>query len=378
MRQPKPWFYASKSAWYVEHHAKKIRLGSHPEGAPPPKKSATGWNVPSSILDAFYKLMATDPANLPKPDKLQVRVLCDLFLEHSKTNHANDTYVNYKHFLQSFCDSYGTMLAADIKPFHVSRWLDAHPKWNGGRRHGIIAVRSAFSWADKEGVLSPTPLRKLKAERANRRTRILTPAEVGEITGAIRDEAFRQFMKAMLQTGCRPSEVARVTAKNVDLDAGIWRLDQHKTAKKTHKPRIIYLTQEMVDLSKQLMEKHPEGPLFQCPRGKNGFTRQNIRCRFRRLRAKLPHLKHFVAYNCRASYATHALMNGVGVAQVAELLGHADTTMVSRHYAYLAEQTKYMRDAALKAVGGYLPGRRLCHASRVLSSLFSVFEERGS
>ena len=65
MRQPKPWFRASKSAWYVELHAKKIRLGSHPDGAPPPKKTASGWNPPPAILDAFYKLMSSDPANLP-------------------------------------------------------------------------------------------------------------------------------------------------------------------------------------------------------------------------------------------------------------------------------------------------------------------------
>jgi len=39
MRQPKPWFRTSKNAWYVEHRFRKVRLGPHPEGAPPPKAS---------------------------------------------------------------------------------------------------------------------------------------------------------------------------------------------------------------------------------------------------------------------------------------------------------------------------------------------------
>jgi hypothetical protein len=33
--------------------------------------------------------------------------------------------------LQDFCDLYGTLLAPDLKPLHVSRWLDSHPDWKG-------------------------------------------------------------------------------------------------------------------------------------------------------------------------------------------------------------------------------------------------------
>lgn len=349
MRQPKPWFRSSKNAWYVEHRFKKVRLGLHPEGAPPPKKTKAGWNAPKEILDAFYKLMATDPANLPRPDKLLAATVCDLFLDHSQKHHAPETYANYRHFLQAFVATYGRSVAADLKPFHVSRWLDDHPTWVGGRRHAVIAVKRAFSWAEQQGILSPNPLRTLKADRVKRRTRVLTKAELDEILAAIRDRQFREFMQAMLETGCRPSEVARVTAANVDLVVGVWVFSEHKTAKKTHKPRVVYLTPAMVELSRRLMEQYPEGPLFRGPRGKAAFTPQNIRCRFRRLRAKLPHLKHFVCYNVRHTYATNALVKGVAVAEVAELLGHSSTEMVSRTYGHLAEQVAHMREAARKA-----------------------------
>src|SRR5207253_2909913 len=138
--QPKPWYRASKSAWYVEHNLKQVRLGEHTDGAPPPKKSKSGWNAPQPILDAFYKLMASDPANLPKPEKILAAQLCDLFLEHSQKQHAPDTYANYKYFLQSFIDAHGRTPAAELKPFHVTKWLDDHPKWKGARRHAVIAV----------------------------------------------------------------------------------------------------------------------------------------------------------------------------------------------------------------------------------------------
>lgn len=281
--------------------------------------------------------MATGSDSLPKPAQVLAAVVCDLFLDHSQTHHSPDTFTNYRHFLRSFCQRCGRTPAAELKPFHVTRWLDAHPKWKGARRHAIVAVKRAFAWAEQEGLIVTHPLRTLKAGRAKRRTRVLSPGEIGEIMAAIRDQPFRDFVRAMLETGCRPSEVARVTAAEVNLAAGVWAFAEHKTAKKTHKPRVVYLTPHMVELSRALIAKRPDGPLFRVPRG-TAFTRQAIRCRFRRLRAKLPHLKPFVCYNLRHTFATQPLVNGVGVAQVAELLGHTSTEMVSHTYGHLAGQ----------------------------------------
>ena len=101
-----------------------------------------------------------------------------------------------------------------------------------------------------------------------------------------------------------------------------------------------------------LAAAHPEGALFRGPRGGRPFSRNNVRCRFRRLREKLPHLKGVVAYCYRHTFATEALVNGVGVAQVAELLGHTSTEMVSTHYGHLTEKVAHLREAARKAVGG--------------------------
>ena len=44
------------------------------------KKSKAGWTPPPQILDAFYELMATDPANLPKAEDILTSQVCDLFL----------------------------------------------------------------------------------------------------------------------------------------------------------------------------------------------------------------------------------------------------------------------------------------------------------
>jgi integrase len=145
--------------------------------------------------------------------------------------------------------------------------------------------------------------------------------------------------------------VRRVTAAHVNLELGVWVFKEHKSAKRTGRPRIIYLTPAMVELTRRLVGEYPEGPLFRGPRSKRGFTRNGVRCRFRRLREKLPQLSGVISYTMRHSFATQALVRGVGIAQVAELMGHVDTSMVSQHYAHLAGNVQHMREAAKKAAG---------------------------
>src|SRR6185295_8288472 len=107
----------------------------------------------------------------------------------------------------------------------------------------------------------------------------------------------------------------------------------------------------MLTLTKQQMAKHQTGPLFPNSRGKQ-FLCNAWRCRFRRLRQRFPSLRGVVAYSCRHTYATNSLVNGVGIAQVAELMGHTDATMVARVYGHLAQNVGHMRQAAAQATQG--------------------------
>jgi integrase len=351
MRPRKPWYRASKKKWFVEIDGRKVPLGRHPEGAPPPKKGKNGWNAPSEIMTAFFKLMASDPTILPRAEEIKVCQVCDLFLDWSAKHHKPETYAWYLHFLQSFSNLHGLLGAAELKPLHVTRWLDAHKAWKGGQRNAVIAVKRAFNWAHSEGLLPSNPLAGVKKPRQKARTRIITPQERKEILEAIKDEAFRLFVFAMQETGARPGEVRKVTAADVDLELGIWVLTEHKTEHKTGRPRVIYLNEAMLELTRRLVELHPEGPLFRGSRSKKGYSSNGVRCRFRNMRKKLPHLKDVIASAYRKSFATDALEKGVGIAQVAELLGHVDTKMVSRHYSQLSQRVQHLRDMAAKATG---------------------------
>jgi integrase len=292
---------------------------------------------------------AREEAARADPRAILAREVCDRFLVATKKSVEARTFAWYRNYLQSFCDLHGGVRAADLRPLHLTGWLDRHPGWKSSRRHAVIAVKRCFGWAENEGVIDKSPFRAVKKPPVGRRDRILSAEEKREILEAIRDRPFRQFVFALYETGCRPSEVARVTAANFDAARSVWVFDEHKTRKRTGKPRIVYLTPAMVELTGELVKQYPTGPLFRGNRNKKGFTRNGIRCRFRRLRAKLPHLRGVVSYTARHTYCTEALANGVGVMEVAELLGHKGTAMVEAHYAHLDQKTQHMLDAAKRA-----------------------------
>jgi integrase len=282
------------------------------------------------------------------PGALSAAQVCDKFLTFSQAEHHPDTYAWHLFYLQKFCDRHGTRPSNALIPHHLTEWIAAHPTWKGAKRHAKSVVKRAFSWALGEGLVSKSPFADVVVGKVGKRTRILSKDEREQILGVIREQRFREFVVALQETGCRPGEVATVTAADADLTLGVWVLKKHKTAKKTGKPRVVYLTPTMVDLTRRLIVQFPTGPLFRGRRGQP-LTRQAIRLRFRNLRSKLPKLEHFCAYSYRHTYCTDALVNGVGIAHVAELMGHTSTEMVASVYSKLSQQIAHMREAAARA-----------------------------
>ena len=219
MHQPKPWFRASKNAWYVQIGRRQVSLG---------KDEAEAHR-------RFYRLMAEeglDQARRPTAD-IQVAVLCDLYLDHSRRHHAPATYEWYRTYLQDFCDRYGGLGVAALRPLHVTRWLEAHGWGQSTRRGAIAIIKRVLSYALAEGYIREDPLRSLKKPPMQRREKILSAEEQQALFDATADQSFRDFLTALQETGARPGEVSSVTAADVDLEEGLWVLHAHKARAKT-------------------------------------------------------------------------------------------------------------------------------------------------
>ena len=141
----------------------------------------------------------------------------------------------------------------------------------------------------------------------------------------------------------------KVTAEDVDFDSGVWIL-KGKTTVRTGKDRVIYLTPKLKELTRRLVAKYPEGPIFRNEDG-NPWNRQAVNCRFRRKKNRKndPLDRDITAYIYRGTWATDALEAGVPDATVAELMGHSGTAILHKHYSKLREKRDHLRQQAEKA-----------------------------
>ena len=157
------------------------------------------------------------------------------------------------------------------------------------------------------------------------------------------DPKFRPLLQGALETGCRYSELARLTV--ADFHIARQRNSRGETIEvgtiavrksKKSKPRHVMLTQQGADFFQrhclgraghELMFTHDGGRIW-------GRSDQ---CRL--MQAACDHAQitpPITFHGARHTWASHAVMNGVPLMVVAKNLGHRDTRMVEFHYGHLA------------------------------------------
>jgi integrase len=134
----------------------------------------------------------------------------------------------------------------------------------------------------------------------------------------------------------------------VDLARGLAVLNEHKTAKKTGRPRLIQLPEAAVRLLRRIRARvvshvHVFTAWTGRPWVRNGFGQS-----FRRLRAKAGLPPDAVPYGCRHAFATNAALGDQSSLTIAQLLGHQGTRMAER-YCHLAGETAHLAAAAEQA-----------------------------
>jgi integrase len=330
-RDPKPWYRTEADAWYVTVGGKQHLLARGKANRP-------------EAVRAFHTLMVGRTADgKGKPgeeSRIAVATLFEIFLDEVQRDKEPLTYATYRQHLKAFAKDYGGVPIVEIKPLHLTRWLAARPGWaDSTRACAITTISRAFNWAAQQKYLDVSPMRGFKKPRMTRRERLLEPAEVGAILDAIPDRQFRDFFVALVESGCRPGEAAKVEAKHVDLDAGTWTIKF-----KGDPERTIYLTPKLKEITARLMAAHPEGPIFRNTRG-TPWTRQRYGSRLRFLRAKLGLGDDLTAYLVRHYFATDGLERGIPDATVAELMGHKGTDIIHKHYSHIRKKRDHLRDA---------------------------------
>jgi integrase len=170
---------------------------------------------------------------------------------------------------------------------------------------------------------------------ARSRVRYLTVAECKRLLNAC-EPSFRELVHALLLTGCRYQEVARLRAEDFNPDAGTLHIRQSKTGKERH----VILTEEGQQFFAQLATGR-RGLMLGRQWGKSSQARpMAAAC------ARAGIVPAVGLHQLRHTYASLAVMNGTPLIVVATALGHTSTRMVEKHYGHLSQS--YIADAIRK------------------------------
>jgi integrase len=139
----------------------------------------------------------------------------------------------------------------------------------------------------------------------------------------------RPVYLALRQRGARPGKLCRATIADVDRAANAIVLREHKTARKTGKPRRIPIGRRLGELLTQAIADRKAGPIFLSPAGKP-WNVNNVCRAYSRLRdmAGLP--RDLVLYLARHECGTK-ICREKGIEFARRLLGHANISTTQRY-----------------------------------------------
>ncbi len=186
-------------------------------------------------------------------------------------------------------------------------------------------VASDEAWADVK------PFRRVDVAKV----RFLTDDEV---TGLITccPPKFEALVKGALLTGCRYGELTALQAQHFDEEQGTIFVAQSKNGESRH----VALNDEGITLFKELtLGKAANDHVFTRTNGR--AWRKSEQKRPIDAACDLAMIEAVTFHILRHTYASHAVMNGMPLAVLAEQLGHKDTRITEKHYAHLCKSYKH-------------------------------------
>lgn len=151
---------------------------------------------------------------------------------------------------------------------------------------------------------------------------------------AVASKTLKDIATLMIETGMRPEEVCRIRKKNVHLDEGYVFNPFGKTKAAR---RRVPLNPVAVVILKTRFEAAKGECIFPHRKDKDQPMLKVNNAHTTAL--KKSKLKYFRLYDCRHTWATRAVQNGMDLATVAAILGHSKLNMVMR-YAHPQEDHK--------------------------------------
>jgi integrase len=346
-RQARPWFYKQTGWWMAWVGGRKAKL-------------AKGKANKKAARDRLEELLDQAAVNAPAEKPQTVASVIETYLALAPGLIAASTLEMRQPHLQSFAEAHGWRGVTEAKPLHVQEWLNEHPTWGDWTKNGAVrTILAVFGWAAKTKLIAANPFLGA-SHRAGLPRRDMTPAEFHAILRAMRSRnrkrptpahRFRKVLIFLYLTGCRPGEAAKLRWEHINFNLNLIVLPNHKTARtqRVPRPRVIALHPRVVRLLKQIQAKQ-EGDLVFLTYRKTPWNKHTLAVRVKRARRNAGVPEDAKLYGVRHAFGTRAVLKGVNLKTLSELLGHT-TTRMSEYYVHLAGQYAHLADAIQQVNG---------------------------
>jgi len=169
--------------------------------------------------------------------------------EKTKANRRPDTIRNLRGRLTVLVSRFGGNEVAEILPVHIGEILNRPGLSPVGADNDRRAFSSFFSWATKKGYCADNPLAKIERITTDRGEPDILPLETVrkllDAAQAFKDGVLVPYVTLGLFAAIRPTELARLSWKDIDLKAGTVTLGA-KLAKMRGR-RIVELSENAIE-----------------------------------------------------------------------------------------------------------------------------------
>lgn len=250
--------------------------------------------------------------------------------------------------------------AADVKTGNRGRAIVKGGE--GTARMSVRLFRAVMRWAIAEGLASQNPAdgvevgadgsRDVIIEKSEDYARLFRTLETMQNELRLRPQV-ADAIRVIALTGARRGEIAGLRWSHVDLKGGVIILPplEHKTGRKTQKPRIIGLPAAAQAIIAKQTEGKPSDYVFAPAKG-DGPPNLSHPWRKIRIEAGLP--ETIGLHGLRHSLASHMAMGGAEAAEIMTALGHRQLSTAQKYIHWAQDGRAALAERAAAHITGAL------------------------
>lgn len=277
-------------------------------------------------------------------NKIEDKPFSEFVTEYKKYAEANKkkkTYDAEKYTCELLSKHFGNKRLSEITVKDLQQYKDklSIEKAEGTVNRWFALLKGMFSKAIDWGYAKENPVKKIKLFKLNNAViRYLDPNEYKALLTHC-DKSIKPFVMLALHTGLRKDELATLTWNDVNIEKRTIHIRQSKNGEGRFVP--INATAKTVLEELAQVRRIDSQDIF------HDLTN------FRRLWEKA--LKHasitdFRFHDCRHTFASYAVMSGMDLRTLQDILGHK-TILMTLRYSHLSQQHKM---AAVQKMDQYL------------------------